>query len=172
MKHLLRNTAIIGSLILASCGGGGNTETGGGAAANTGSTAGFYAGTAEATYHFNTLGVAETATIRSDFTFTEDTVTVTDGDVTGSANYQGDTYSVQLNARDTVDGIFCDINVTYNGRINGNTTSGSISGGGNCTVTGTRVPFGITGNYSATKSGNARSGSQSLMAIVANRLTN
>lgn len=159
---------VISALLVSACGGGGSSDSGSG----NGSTPNDGSYNGSMVLKIATTGYSSTETVPVRFTFSGDKVTVHDGPVSGSANYQGSTYKVSLREKGTEDGVTCDITFTFSGSVGGGKTSGNISGGGPCSSAGVTLQTLVSGPYSANKTGQARvSSTSNIVNIIAKRLT-
>ena len=134
------------SFLVAACGGGGggDSSTGGGSADV------IFIGTQTVT--FSSPGVPpSTSTFGITITISGNTVTVTDGDIVGSAPLSADgmNFTVPVDTSFSEDGITCTGEAIYTGAIAGDTASGTIAGSSPCSSQGLSVTITARGNFSA-----------------------
>ena len=133
--------------ILSACGGGSSdSDSGTGGAAPAPATQTVFNGTQNLT--LMALGMNETDSAPFQLAINGNTVTIsTDGTVIGSGALSGSNFTVSASDTLTDDGVTCSFALNYSGVINGNTTSGSISGNGTCSDANNNVPVTASGNF-------------------------
>lgn len=143
---------VLSLLVLSACGGGGSDS--GGTAASPGpaplaSLVGVYNGSATLTA--SAAGISETDTFPITITVTEDAMVRFDGDE------PDETFTVPLSDTGAFSGSLtineaeCSGSVMLNGSVDGTTAAGTISGAGQCIVSGASFDVDLTGDFSASR---------------------
>ena len=134
------------SFILTACGGGGGGDS------STGGGSGDVVFIGTQTVTFSSPGIPpSTSTFGITIIISGNTVTVTDGDIQGSASLSADgmNFIVPVDTSFSDDDITCTGEAIYTGSIAGDTASGSIAGTSPCTSQGISVTITERGNFSA-----------------------
>lgn len=154
MKKLL---VLLFSLGLTACGGGGSGGGSGGSPFD-----GNYNGVA--TVVFSAPGIPNsTELITTNFTISGTTIAITDGEISGTGTLNPDgSFSIPFSGIDTLDGITCQLNLTFTGTVSGNTVTGNVSGSAPCSGFGISVTVAIQGSFSANRVGRAVANSSSM----------
>ena len=150
MKNIRLLLLGIFSLAITACGGGSSSDGSGG-----GGTV--YSGTETLTLSFPGIP-SQTGTFAITITISEGRVTITDGDISGTAplSADGKNYTVPVSFSISESGITCQFNIIHTGKISGTTTSGTISGSSPCRGPGGIGTITASGAFTATQSGAAK----------------
>ena len=141
--------AIFFASILSACGGGSSSSDSAGtdtAGADTTAAQTVFNGTQNLTVTAADLNETDSAPFQ--LAVSGNNVTISsDGTTIGSGTLSGSSYNVSASDTLTDDGVTCSLTLNYAGTINGNTTSGSISGNGSCSGSGINIPVSVSGNF-------------------------